>query len=72
MKFKIYGEERFFDYFQVAKFHLGGKVFSISYSTWLNSNKYRLGIVDERLYSDIIRSDKFSNFVWQVNWRLER
>lgn len=32
---------------------------------------YRMGIVDEGLYEEILRSDKFSNFVWRINWRLE-
>lgn len=33
---------------------------------------YRLGIVDDKLYSEILKSDKFSSFIWKINWRLEK
>ncbi len=72
LKFKIYGTEKHYDYFQMAKFHLGEKVFAISYCAWLKEKAYRLGIVDDALYKDILKSDKFSSFVWKINWRLEK
>ena len=34
------------------------------------NESYRLGILDENLFDQLLRSDKFAEYVTKINWKL--